>query len=646
MPMPSDYYSRFDPAKNYDEHLFIAGRGLQSAELNEIQKRAAYSLASVADVLFADGDIIRDAACRLDETTGDCVCDAGAIYLRGTVRGVPPGSFVVPMGIVAIGVYLIDTVITATEDATLRDPAANTRNYDEPGAERLQVEPQWGYAGDGTIGEFYPVYESIDRVLSAKEPPPNLDAMNQALARYDRDSTGGTYVVSGMGVHILNDQPTGEQVYSIAEGRARVNGYGIEFATARRVVHDAVPDLRLISNEPMLSANATAQRFDVDHGPINDIPEVAITKETTSTITHGIYTGAVDLLPNTSILTLIEVKQGGTTYVAGTDYVLTGSSVDWTPGGNEPAPGSTYTAKYQHIATVTPTGVDDTGFTVAGAVVGTLILATYNQKLPRWDRVCLDSKGHPLVIVGVSSGFNPVIPAVPSDILVLANIYQRWTTDRVLKDASVRMVSMPILAGIDGRLDRIMQLIAQQRLESNIHMREVGTKKGIFTDPFLDDSQRDAGIVQTAAIVDGVLCLPISANVSYVSADITSPQTCAGTVVAALDQGLKTGGHKINPHSAYTEPKGTLKCTPEVDRWTQVVSDHTSEITKRFMRSVGPQGGETAGGETVEEQDRLTSKTKERLRQIEVTFESSGHAPGEQLQKMKFDGVEITPTAI
>ena len=38
----NSYYNRYDPVKRYDRSRFLEGRGLQSAELNEIQDYASH----------------------------------------------------------------------------------------------------------------------------------------------------------------------------------------------------------------------------------------------------------------------------------------------------------------------------------------------------------------------------------------------------------------------------------------------------------------------------------------------------------------------------------------------------------------------------------------------------------------------------
>lgn len=643
--MPAQYFNRHDPSKEYEEHLFIAGRGLQSAELNELQKQSNYRLRGIADALFKDGNIIRDASVQVDQTTGVVTCQSGAVYIAGSVRGVPPATFTIPLvGTVAIGVYLTESVVTSLEDPSLKDPASGTRNYDEPGADRLRLHSAWGWDGDGELGDFFPVYSVQDGVLAAKEPPPTIDPIVQSMARYDRDSAGGTYIVSGLQLKALEDDGA-TQVYSLAEGRARVFGYGVEFTASRRLRLTTTPDLRHVANEPHLSTTAASHRVLFDRPPAANLSQVSITGEKTVTLTHGVFSGAQDQLPDTSVLALLEVKQGATTYAATTDYLLTAGRVDWSPGGAEPSPGSTYTVKYQYITLVTPTAVDDYGFSVAGAVTGTLILATYDQKLPRYDRLCINPEGQTLWLQGVASDTNPQLPTIPSGLLGVAAVYQTWTDDREIVNDGVRTVTMPTLSRIDSRLDLIMQLIAQNRLESDIHTREAGSKKGLFTDPFIDDTQRDSGIAQTAAVVRGELLLPISAAVHQMSADIQRPITLQYTNVVTLEQTLRTGGMAINPYMSFALVPARVTLVPDVDRWTVVETEWTSPSTERFTPLVSwAARSSRATPTTTTTRNVLLSSTQsniETLRQIPVQFTIAGFGPGEALSSLTFDGLTI-----
>lgn len=638
--MPSQYYSRFDEAKHYDEHLFIAGRGLQSAELNEIQKQASARLKNVADALFKDGDVIRDARVVVSLDTGDVTCQSGAIYLRGAVRGVPPATLnVAAIGTFAIGIQLVESVITTLEDPALRDPATGTRNYDEPGADRLEVNPVWAIGTDG-ITNFYPVYSVTDRVLDAKEPPPNLDAVTQALARYDRDSAGGSYVVNGLEVKKLDDAD-GQQIYNLSEGRCRVFGYAFEFTVSRRLKYPATPDLRTITNEPHLSSTASAQRINLDRVPATNITQVNITAERTVTLTHAIVAGSQDPLPDTSVISVLEVKQGATTYVKDTDYVFTAGKIDWSPAGAEPAPGSSYTVKYQYIAVVTPTAVDDNGFTVTGAVAGTLVTVDYQQKLPRVDRLCVNSDGQLVWVKGVAADYSPQSPAVPEGMLGLASVAQTWTSARTVTNDGVRVVPMPQLAAVNDRLDWLAQLIAQNRLESSINTRESGTKIGLFTDPFLDDSQRDAGIPQTAAIVNGELVLPVASSAHQMGSDITTPQALPYTSSVAMEQPLRTGSMQINPYMAFDPVPAAITLTPAVDRWTDIKTDWASPTTQRVTQYVSAADSIAYVTST---RDALLSKSssdEETLRQITINFEINGFGAGEALSSITFDGVSL-----
>lgn len=642
--MPT-YRDRTDPTKEYEAHLFVPARGLQAAELNEIQTTASNSLKRVAETFLKDGNIIRDCQIFVAPSTGVTTLGSGAMYIAGRVRDIPAATFTLPTtGTVSVGVRLVSSVVTAIQDPTLYDLATETVNFGKAGADRRKLHAQWGWDGDGVVADYYPVYTVVDGQLNVKDAPPELDAVSSAIARYDRDSAGGCYVVSGLEVKQLADDVDGKQVYTMAEGRARVFGSAIEFATARRIKLTATPDLKAITNEPHLSATVSAQRIDFNHSPGTNITELTITAQKTVSLVHGVTTGAQDPLPDTSVLQIISVVQGGTTYTEPTDYLLTSDKVNWSPAGAEPAPGSTYDVTYRYLKNVTPTAVDDKGFTVTGAVVGTIIQASYSWKLPRIDRLCLNADGSTVWLIGVSAEYNPQPPAVPPSLLALASIRQTWDANRIVGNDGVRVVPMPVLANIDARLDLAMQLIAQNRLESSIHTREGGTKLGLFTDPFLDDSQRDAGLPQTCAVVSGELVLPITSAVLPVSADLTQPLSLNYAPTPVLVQSFRTTDMKINPYMAFAAVPATVTLVPNVDRWTLTQSNWMSESTSRFVIGSGDQASVATTTRTA--LLSTTTSNIETLRPVTVSFSIAGFGPGEVLTKLTFDGQDITPTAI
>lgn len=645
--MTSPYYNRFDPAKQYENHRFVPGRPLQAAELNEIQSRSAYTLRGVAETILKDGNVIRDAQIIVDSDTGVTQCEGGAVFLRGVVRGVEPATITVPIaGTVAVGLRLQDRIVTALEDDALLDPATGTRAYNQEGAERLEVKAVWSWSGDTVTGEFFPVYSVTDGILNAKEPPPQLDGVTQSIARYDRDSAGGNYVVSGLMVNRLADRGDGYQVFSVGAGRARVNGFAVEIRDARRLVRNALPVLRFIDSEPTSSATVGAQRIDVARPPIANITQVRITAQKTVTINHGTVTGAQDPIPDTSVVSIVSVSQGATTYDQGVDYKLTSGKVDWSLTGAEPAPGSSYSATYQYITPVTPTSADDTGFTVTGAVVGSLIQASYNTKLPRVDRLCINQDGEFVWIEGTSTDYNPVRPSVPNNVLTLAQVIQLWTDKSYVINDGVRVVPMQDIESISNRLDTVVQLVSEQKLQSDAGQRQSAALKGLFVDPFLNDSLRDQGLAQTAAIVRGELMLPIEAVVRRPT-DVNAPVTCDFETRVALAQELRTGFMKINPYMAFSPLPAAVTITPAIDRWTQTNVIWASPITEVFEAFVtsswGP--GQSSVSNTFTQVRTGASRQLQYLRETYISFTLQGFGGGEMLSGITFDGLAVTPEA-
>jgi hypothetical protein len=641
----TNIYNRFNPEKNYDSISFRADKVLQSAEFNELQSAMHHRLQNISDVLFADGDIIRDAGMVINSDTGAVSIESGALYLAGAVRGVPAANFIVPLDeIVVVGVYVQSATITELEDPALLNPAVGARGYNQPGAARNQINTQWGQYGDGTEGEFYPVYTIDHGHISAKEPPPTLDAVSQAIARYDRDSSGSNYVVTGLRVTALPDAVNGDQMYNLEEGRARVNGFGVQLNTSRRIHYAAVPVLKFIDSEPHTSTTINNQRVNLDRTPAAEIEQVRITAQRTVTINHGTYAGAADPLPDTSVIQITEVKQGATIYAKNADWILAAGKVDWSPSGAEPSPGSSFDVTYQYIKDAEITNADDTGFDVAGAVQDTLILVTYRVKLPRIDRLCLNEKGEHIWIEGISTDYNPVRPPVPSHLIELAQVIQTWTDARQIINDGVRTVAMADIDAMNQRMNLIIDLVAQQKLVSDIGTREAAAKKGVFVDPFLDDSHRDQGIAQTAASFNGVLTLPIMGESQSPSTDIQSPVLCEFNHIPVLSQNARTTGMRINPYMAFGILPSPVVLSPAIDRWTDVVDSWTSPVTRLFSEGSGNSVISTNTSTSVQLVATTTNQLQH-LRQISVRFVINGFGPGEVVSAITFDGVNVVPAA-
>lgn len=640
-----DYYSRYGTGRHgdYERVLYRTGRVVQGAELNETQEAQIDRVRRIADVLFKDGSIIRDARIVVNPNSGAVTAESGAVYVRGAVRGLPPATFTIALsGTVQIGVYLRDLVVTELEDPSLRDPAQDVLNYSEGGAARLRVDALWGFQGDGQSGEFYPVYTVVNGVILSKEPPPQIDGVAVAIADYDLASTGGNYVDSGLRLTLLPDV-NGDQVYSLTEGSARVNGRAVRLAHALRLTQAATPDLKEVVAEPHAAAGGS-ERVTLNHGPIHTVTQVTITVERTVTLQHGGFAGVADALPDSPVIALASVTQGAVTYVQGTDYKLTSDKVDWSLTGAEVAPGSTYSVTYRCIKTVTPTAVDATGLTISGAVPGTLVNTTYKWRLPRVDRLCLGPDGSTTWIVGTPSETTPSIPNAPSGLLPIASVLQSWDANRKIVSDATRAVSMSQLEAMQTRIDTLFALVATQQLRVDATIADPAAKKGIFADPFLDNDLRDPGLAQDAAVINGELMLPIEAAI--IDPKGSTRVTLDYELDEVLAQTKRTGSMLINPYMAFDPIPATVTLTPEVDFWTQIQTQWTGDSTTRFIQTGHvTDTSHVAWTSTSVSEEVVGSATAqiEHLRPITVAFTIKGFGPNEVLDKVTFDGLDVTP---
>lgn len=671
------YYNRFDASKRYDELLFRASKGLQSAELNEIQAILSDRVRKIADVLFRDGGVVRGGSVNIDPQTGSTQVEAGAVYVLGAVREVAGTTFTIPTtGRLQIGVRVVTTEVTELEDPALRDPATGTRNYQEPGAGRLRRQVSWGWNGDGAAGTFYAVYEVADGNLVTQVTPPEIEGVIQAIARYDREANGN-YIARGLKATSISGG-NGQTVISLAAGVGNLQGYKIEKPTDTRFAFVEDPDLKFIANEPKAAQGTNPELITLNYNPLNTITDVVITAQKTVTLTHGSFTGASDPLPDTAVLSIQTITQGGTTYTAGSDYLLSGDQVSWSPAGAEPAPGSTYQVTYRYLTSVTPTNVSQANgtFELTGSVMpvaGTLILVDYSWKLPRYDAICLQSDGNFTRVKGVSHPFNPSQPVVPDSLLLVASAYSTWKAKPLVSNIGTRVTDMAETERMKVQIAKLFDLVTKERLRTNISANEPAAKLGTFVDPFIDEDLRDAGTQQTAVTLGGLLQIPNNYAVSYPPSNNSSIKMLPYTAEVVLDQPLQTGSHLINPYQSFDPLPAKVTLNPASDTFTEV--DLIEESEQRAIQ----QRGETFGtgysgfvGQTVSEgywdyiwrlrqaegengahrisltsETQILSESRElvqnvRVRTINYTVE--GYQAGETLAELKFDGITISAT--
>jgi hypothetical protein len=645
------YYNLFDPAKHYTQLLFRAGDGLQSRELNEIQSTLMHRLQGVADALLKDGDIVSGANLQIDADTGLVTLEAGRVYLRGAVREVPAATFTVPTsGRIAVGVRFNTRTVTELEDHNLREPAVGVRNYQEPGAGRLQETLAWGWEGagtsDGKSGDFHAVYALDNGILENRRQPPVLDGVVTSLARYDFDANGH-YVTEGLGVRFLTTDGQ-EHIFSIAEGRANIDGFKVERTQSQRLRLPIDPDLQRVSSEPQVfndSGDGTMV-VTINRPPLAQVIDIKVTQQKTETVVHGAFTGSRDVLTEPTVVAVLEVKQGGTTYTQGTDYKVVGDEIDWSPGGAEPAPGSSYQVTYQYIASLTPTNLTDTGFKVAGVVQGSTMYIDYQWKLPRVDVLALTADGQVERIKGISQVRNPIAPTVPASRLALAEIAYDWKQDSTpeVRNIAIRTIKVSELTAMQRQIADLYDLMALERLRVDANIREPAAKKGLFVDNFLDDDLRDQGVAQTGAVVAGVLTLPITASAQHAKENGNALLTLDYTLTPVVEQLARTGSIKINPYQAFEPVPARVTLNPAVDQFTVTNTTWASDVTERLITGSGvlEQVVETRRSEQV-----LASSSEEAqfLRSLNVAYRVDGFGPSETLAALRFDGIGISQPA-
>lgn len=637
-------YDRHKDHPEFTRVIFRDGTFLQGAELNESQSILETRIRGIAELTVNDGDRISGSAIVFDALTGNVTLTSGEVYVRGAVRQIAEAQFVgLPLtGEVVIGVRLTSSYVTEVQLPILKGLAPGTWSEGQKGAARRVETVSWGWKGEGVLGDgqtgdLYSVYQVKDGTVLDQRGPTILSDTVQQIGRYDRDAHGN-YIVNGCLVTALG-RIGADQHFAIEAGVANIFGFKRERSSALRHIEPEAFDTATVTLESHFMGASPATVF-LNYAPLSEIVNLVIEKEVTDTITKGV-TNAADTLGQSSVITIVEVKQGATTYVAGTSYTRVGDTISWAPGGAEPAQGSTYTVKYRYRAPVVADSTTNTTVTVSGGVNGGEMLITYRWKLPRTDLLCLDTDGASVYVKGLPSATNPRPPIAPQDLLPLCEVKNLWSGSATVVNNGIRAYSFAQIDRIYNRLLDTLDLATQARLNIDIDRRYTASKNGTFADPLESDELRDQGATQTMAVAGGRGRLAI--NASLFPLTVAAPVLLNYTEEVLIRQEAVTSCMKINPYSNFTPLPAKLQLNPASDFWVDHQTQFTSDVTRTFTFS----GSEDSRTVSTTEQVLDTKKQNIRfMRSIAMQFTISGFGAGEVLTTLTLDGVSVKPPGI
>lgn len=628
---------------------------LQSTDLNELQSMGDDKMRRGFDVLFQDGRVTAGPAPVVEEVDedrirvklGDCT-----VYVGGYFHDVPAAEFVLnKAGTAFIGVIVNEKTIDDVIDPSLKGSIPDTHAFMQAGASRIEISVSWSHSRILNESPLVNVYTVLDGTILMSDTNTEFSEIYKALARQS-DESNGSFVNSGYTVTAVEIDAQGNQVFSVSEGVAWLNGWRTARSQGLRFVIPEEPDLAPVDNETHRFTAETGgeQTIQLTKSPIARVRRVTIVKETTQTIVHGSYTGVTDQLPHSSIKQIFKVWDTTREYPATTSWINSGGSLDWSPSGPEPAPGASYEIHYQYYENITlaPEAIGRNFVKISGAAKETDVFLDYDYKLPRIDVIALIPGGYLVHIKGTSSATRPRAPSVPATHLELARVTNNWGLLPGIEQTAVPNMDYSEMRNLKETVVNLADLVAQLRLRFDVSARDVSARRGMFVDSFVNDAMRDQGVAQTAASYGGKLRLPIKTTAHEFPA-MTDPLMLPFTEEIVLSQLRESGEIEINPNAVFTAVPGRATLNPATDTWTDKNTVWSSGETQSFDSSMGEYLPDYITGIDITanvEKVRTDVKAAEFIRQRPLAFRIEGFRPNETLARIFFDEIEIAPATL
>jgi hypothetical protein len=367
------YWDDFNPDKNYQRVLAVPGRVEQAREFTTIQTMLQHQITRLASLQYRDGQVIAGCLLAVNNAKTQATISAGQVYAEGVVIDFEDSVTISISGSgrEIIGLVKTEEIVTEVEDPSLKDPAQGYDNYNQAGAHRLRVTWDWSVISDSGYGVFE-LIDGIPPILADTDPKPKAvkEDVLDIIARRDYEKSGN-FVVTGLNVNLVQ-HPTYKwdmKQLIVSAGTARIFGYNLVMSADYKIDLPVARETKDAFNEPWtfqpyVSATDTGGQFLLGERPVATIQTVVATVlavdgyGSRSLVTRGQIPGGSDELSEDSVVEIVAVNQGGTwdpqteSFTGGTTfsssaYTRDGNAVDWSPAGDEPATGSSYSVAYK-----------------------------------------------------------------------------------------------------------------------------------------------------------------------------------------------------------------------------------------------------------------------------------------------------------
>ena len=604
--------------KDYTRVLAVPGRAEQAAEFNEIQSIQRDYLERLGNSMYSNGGII--SGCKININGTQVTIESGEIFLSGLIRRVDEATVTITgSGEEKIIASLETSIVTASQDETLRDPAVGADNYNLIGADRerqrVVIKAIQGNmtSGDNNSGILYEIKDG-ELINDADQNTSNpLAFVDDILAERTFDENGN-YKVNGLTLKNVAEL-TAEDLIKIyiSAGRAYIKGY--------QVIKNAMSDINLerstskrtVLNEPH-TYSVSNNKVKLSNGPIAEMKNlncyVSVSKER---VYRGSIGGGTDALSKTPVFRIVRVWTEGVgahEYVNGVDYTLTDNKVDWSLTGDtaqEPESGTTYFVNYEYSYSMVEGQDFDLSNELDEAYVtfredgtkpiqNTIVSYTYDYTLYRRDLIMLDSKGNFLVVQGSPDRYEDLItPYNGSDAYIelgYVNVFPKppLPTDKDDRNYIAEVVSyddtrltqdnfISMLRRIGYLEDSIAQLDLERQIESG---EDTSSLRGYFTDNFENINKSDLvydveDVKYTATIDTSRKELTTSSEMKSTDVGVDDGKSSGyeifGTIISApyeyenaITQEFATGTMLVNPYASYG-PMCKVELDPPEDNW-------------------------------------------------------------------------------